>query len=219
MKDKQDDTLPPYLSNNSWEKELNYKLWVTKGARFVASRRCKALGASSNMALTFLSSYLIIAGIAPFILEATSLNVGPDLVTLVTTSISVLMLGYSLIEANKGYQLRSYQYHTCAISISKLYNKLRRAKEKKEKEKNEILKGISNEYEQILSNYENHEGIDFSIFKTQKSEYHKLNWIQVLGFRIKYYCSVYLRYHIIIILPPILMTLVLLTAKSPIPTP
>ena len=33
--------IPTYLEENKWEKELNLKIWSTKGARFQAARRCE----------------------------------------------------------------------------------------------------------------------------------------------------------------------------------
>ena len=39
---KRKKCIPEYLKDNNFEVELNYKLWVTKGARFKASERCEA---------------------------------------------------------------------------------------------------------------------------------------------------------------------------------
>lgn len=52
--------IPEYLKDNNFEVELNYKLWVTKGARFKASERCEELDARYNRIVGWVSSYLII---------------------------------------------------------------------------------------------------------------------------------------------------------------
>ncbi len=43
--------------------ELNFKLWSTKGARFVASHRMKIINRLSSYSIGFLSAYLIILGL------------------------------------------------------------------------------------------------------------------------------------------------------------
>ena len=48
------DALPKYLKENSWIKELNHKLWITKGARFEANNRLKQKASFSNASTLFL---------------------------------------------------------------------------------------------------------------------------------------------------------------------
>jgi len=198
-------TQPPYLVNNSWEQEINYKLWVTKGARFVSARRCEQCNRGSQLALTFLSGYLIIIGIAPFFIKTLSLTVDPDVIALGTTAISVLLLAYSLIESSKSYELRAHKYHNCALKVSKLYNALRRSKENEEGFRTAELERITETYEEILRQYENHSNLDFLLFKTQKPDYHGLSYIDVKKINLDYYFKVHLKYHLIIILPPVLI--------------
>ena len=57
---KRKKCIPEYLKDNNFEVELNYKLWVTKGARFKASERCEELDARYNRIVGWVSSYLII---------------------------------------------------------------------------------------------------------------------------------------------------------------
>ena len=63
IKIKNKNKIPPYLKNNSFEEELNYKLWSTKGARFSASHRNHTLNKLSSKSIGYLSAYLIIIGV------------------------------------------------------------------------------------------------------------------------------------------------------------
>ncbi|MGJ8657663.1 MAG: SLATT domain-containing protein [Akkermansiaceae bacterium] len=194
---------PPYLTNNSWEKEFNYKLWVTKGTRFASAKRCKTLEYNSQVALTCLSSYLIIIGIAPFILDTLSKTIDPSIIALFTTATSILLLGFGLIESSKNYQLRSHEFDQCGTKIAIIYNKLRQAKEySSEDEIKIIIQDLTTDYDRIISSYPNHESIDFKKFKTQKSKYHNLTICDVIRINISYYRQVHLNYHLLIIMPP-----------------
>ena len=60
--EQKDNKFPKQLDhlNKTFLEELNYKMWVTKGARFNASKRLALRDNWSNKAMGFLSSYLII---------------------------------------------------------------------------------------------------------------------------------------------------------------
>lgn len=201
--------LAPYLINNSWEEELNYKMWVTKGARFVAARRCEQTAKLSHVALTLLSSYLIIIGIAPFFSRTVSATISPDVLALGTTATSILLLAFGLIETARNYPMQAHRFHECAIKISRLYNALRRAKEitDTEEKRLEIAK-VTREYEEILEVYENHEPIDLALFYNQKPEYHKIGRGKRAWHLIRYFFKVPLRYYLIMAAPPVLITLI-----------
>ena len=57
--------IPPYLKDNDFLIELNYKLWVTKGARFKASERCEELDRRSARLVGWLSAYMIMFSVLP----------------------------------------------------------------------------------------------------------------------------------------------------------
>jgi hypothetical protein len=127
------DTIPKYLKDNSWIKELNHKLWSTKGARFEANNRLKEKAFLSNTSLAFISSYLIIINLVPLYFE--NLKLSPELIGFFTTALSILLLVFTQIESSNEYKLNAHFYHSCALKISNLYNDLR------------IIKEIENKYE------------------------------------------------------------------------
>jgi hypothetical protein len=202
-KDDSKATLASYLHENDWEKELNYKMWVTKGARFCASHRLNSINDASTKALTFLSAYLIIIGLVPTFLPTVNDKVPPELIGLSTVGISILVLVYSLIESSRRYSLRAHLYHDCALRIGRLYDALRQAKTVQSGDaKAEEIKRITSDYERTLDLFENHSPIDYAIFQTQKPDYFKLSRRKSFFIRVNAYYHATFRYHLLILLPP-----------------
>lgn len=203
------EIIPEYLTDNNWGKELNHKLWITKGARFEANNRLKQKASLSNISLAFISSYIIIINLVP--LYFTSINISSEIINFFTTSLSILLLVFTQIESSNEYKLNAHHFHSCSLKISKLYNDFRIIKEiedKDEKEKKVIE--ITNEYNKLLPLYENHEPINTAMFKSQKLEYYKLSKLFKIVTYCKYYFLVKFKYHVIIFSPPILFVLLVL---------
>ncbi len=206
--DTSKEALAGYLRDNDWEKELNYKLWVTKGARFCAAQRYGAVSDASTKALTFLSAYLIIIGLVPTFTPSVSQKVPSPLLGISTVGISILVLVYSLIESSRRYSLRAHLYHDCALRIGRLYDALRQAKSIEPKEaKEEELRRITKKYERTLEHFENHAPVDYAIFQTQKPDYFNLSWHRTLYIRLNAYYHTGFWYHLLIVLPPVIMAL------------
>jgi hypothetical protein len=193
--------IPSYLQHNDWEKELNYKLWVTKGSRFVASNRCLRQNYWSKLSLNFLSTYLVILGLMPFFLKATSKMIPWELIGLATTGVSILAMIWGMHESAEQYELKAHKFHQCALAVGRLYSKLRQAKQLPGNEKNEALRQISDEYDEILAGHENHEPLDFELFKLQKVDYFKLEWLRILAIKAKALIFTRLLYVAIVVIP------------------
>lgn len=73
------------------------------------------------------------------------------------------------------------------------------------KEKRDFTKKISGKYERILESHENHHPIDHNMFKAAKAEYHELSKWSVFKIKADYYLKTSLIYHVLIILPPIII--------------
>jgi len=169
-------SLPPYLERNRWEEELNYKLWITKGARFNAAKRCEEKDFAATWTNALLSCYLIIIGLVPFVPHPAFKAISPDILSFFTTGVSIILLAYGLIVAMQRYPMQAIVYHECALKIAILYNALRRAKElKNEKNKTAEILRISLEYDELLSRYPNHHSLDSARFETSKRTYFKLS--------------------------------------------
>ena len=204
-------TLPPYLQNNNWEEELNFKIWVTKGARFCADKRLLRLHTLSASATSFLSAYLIIVSLMPLYLPSVFGKLPNNALPLLITGISILLLVYTIIESSKDFKLRAYKYHECALKISRLYNELRQLKTELDAEKKKTGLGeISVRYDDIIGHFENHDPIDYDIFQTQKPEYFYLSRLQICWRHIRYYAQVQFGYHLVIVVPPALVAFLVL---------
>jgi hypothetical protein len=181
--------LPPYLTKNSWEHELNYKLWITKGARFAAARRCEDMDSSGLWATTILSAYLIIVGLIPCIPHPMFKQVSPELLGFGTTALSIILMAVTLLISIRQYPSQAKAFHECSLRIGVLYDRLRQAKEIEDaEEKRALISAVTRDYEELLPNYANHQPIDYDLFQTQKPGYFKLRSWQTMWRKAKYYC-------------------------------
>lgn len=194
--------IPPYLANNDWEQELNLKLWSTKGARFQADKRCAHLSRLSQFSTSLLTAYVIIIGLMPYFLKDRLATDAGDFINYFSTAISIVLLAYSLIESFQEYGLQAHLFHQCGLSLAKLYNRLRQAKALPDEEKRAELRAISEDYEDILGRYENHESLDFEMFQTLKPGYYGFSEERCRFIRFKYFWKVRLRHYAIMLLPP-----------------
>lgn len=194
--------IPEYLKGNDFEVELNYKLWVTKGARFEASERCEELDARYNRIVGWVSSYLIIFSVLnlckiPFFILPDNCS------TFISISLSILILVFSQFSYAKSYSIHAKNYHDCALEIAKLYNELRLSKSGSKHSIKNIYK-IKNEYEKILDKYNNHLPIDLMMFKLKKKEYFNITIYSSFFNHIRYFMLVRSAYYFCVFLLPIL---------------
>lgn len=201
---KSKNKIPPYLKNNSFEEELNYKLWSTKGARFTASHRNHTLNKLSSKSIGYLSAYLIIIGIVNlYDINLLGIKILDNQVGFISTAFSVLILLFSQLESSENFALKSERYHNCSLDISELYNRARFTKNfttNPTNKQNELLQ-VSIEYDTILKKYENHLPIDYLQFQLSKPEYFGLNFMMIKWIWLKYYIKVYAIYHVLIFGP------------------
>jgi hypothetical protein len=200
----------PYLDKD-FSVELNYKLWTTKGARFIASQRMKTVNKLSSYAVGFLSGYLIIAGLLTSFKFKTAIEINAEQFTFISTGLSILILIFSQLESANEYRLRAEKYHDCALEIGELYNHLRfiKTSDKALEEINQLSFELSNNYGQVLKKYENHKHIDFRYFQTTKNDYFKLPRWEVLKIKVGYYFQSQFLYHALIIIPLIIIIWIL----------
>ena len=199
-----------YLEKSFLE-ELNYKIWSTKGARFEADKRLSIISKMSSISLSILSAYLIIAGLISVYNIHSSIKL--DIINYVVTALSIILLVLSQYENSQNYNLKAKDFHNCGLELGILYNKLRAFKtmntNQSECEKRNFTMTLSEEYQRILSKYDNHSSIDYQNFKISHVEYFKeltkkdINKIKRKNFWIRYGW-----YSLIIILTPVLILFV-----------
>lgn len=191
--------------------ELNFKFWTTKGARFTASSRLKAINKLSSYSIGFLSGYMIIIGLLSIFKLNNSEIVTSEQLGFISTGLSILILVFSQLEGANDYALKADKFHNCALEISDLYNKLRYLKTnlKSEEEINKLAQDLSIEYGNLLKKYENHESIDFEYFKISKNDYFKLSRLKIFKIQIQYYIKTKFLYHFLIIAPAVIIYFIL----------
>ncbi|HML71761.1 MAG: SLATT domain-containing protein [Bacteroidota bacterium] len=205
--------IPEYLKNNNFEVELNYKLWVTKGARFKASERCEELDARYNRIVGWVSSYLIIFSVLN-LCKIPFFTIPDNCSTFISISLSILILVFSQFAYAKNYSVQSKNYHECALEIAKLYNDLRLLKASAEDHIQEINR-IKDEYEKILDKYINHLPIDLIMFKLDKKEYFNISLYSAVFNHIRRFLLVRSAYYFCVFILPILYCLIcLINLKS-----
>lgn len=204
--------IPEYLKDNNFEVELNYKLWITKGARFKASERCEELDARYNRIVGWVSSYLIIFSVLT-LCKIPFFTLPDNYSTFISISLSILILVFSQFAYAKNYSVHARNYHECGLEISKLYNKLRILKVKSE-HSIEDVDLIKNEYEKVLDRYDNHLPIDLAMFKLQKTEYFKIGIIHKGYCIVKYFLLVRFVYYFCVYGLPLLYIIVCIKYRS-----
>nr|WP_315156720.1 SLATT domain-containing protein [uncultured Flavobacterium sp.] len=203
-----------YLEKTFLE-ELNYKIWSTKGSRFTANKRLLHISKLSNVCNSILSVYLIAIGLLSVYNLYNEKLYNENLIAYSITCLSILLLVFGQIENAKDYTSKAKEFHNCGLELSELYNELRIFKTLDEDQsifnKKKFASKISNEYQQILEKYPNHEPIDNEYFKSKNAKYHELNRIDVLSIKMEYYIRCSLLYHLLIILP--LLAVIILLNK------
>lgn len=132
--------------------QLSEKIWYTKNARFVASRRMKRCEFSSIMATAMSSTYIIVINLLCFLPHLKQDRV--EEVNIFSIIFSVLALVLALAVTLLNYGSRKNNYHLCGIELDNLNQEI---KLKLEQEKCENCdKSITyDEKENFLKEYEN----------------------------------------------------------------
>ena len=173
--DNRKSLLPDYLKENDFTVELNYKLWVTKGSRFKAAERCERQNDRYTKIIAFVSAYMIIINVIN-ICRIPTLSIDDNFIITITTGFSIILLVASQFIYARNYAVKAERFHCCALDISDIYNRLRI-----EKDKNKMdIKGLTDEYESILTRCDNHLPIDYEMFKLTKADYFKLSWWKIV---------------------------------------
>lgn len=198
-----------YLAKTFLE-ELNYKIWSTKGSRFSANKRLLQIARYSNLCLSMLTVYLIAVGLlSVYNVQGQYQLIDPNLIAYSITCLSILLLVFGQIENAKDFGTKAKEFHNCGLELANLYNELRIYKtltaEQTLEEKKEFAETISRRYQQILEKHHNHDQIDNNIFRSKRAAYHELTKLKVLGIKIEYYCRTLLIYHLLIVIPPVVI--------------
>ncbi len=146
-------------------------MWITKGARFNASRRLDNNYYFSLTSISILSVYGISVSFIQDKFIPESCPRVDDIYFLISIILSIFTLTFSLLEGSKNHQVRAERLKLNAIEIEELCRKLEYFifhPSKSKDEKYEAFFVISKEYESLIQKCpENHESEDFELFKAQ----------------------------------------------------
>lgn len=194
---------------NEFAKELETKIWKTKGSRFNKSRRYKNKNRLSSMSISILTLYVLSITIAESTNCFLPLFLNHETVTFLTIILAIGILILSLHESSRGYELKGERLYNCANELTMLYNRLRLiivtdcSVDK--------LTQINDQYETIISKYnENQDPCDYSLFQAEHYKEFKLSKFESLLIKGKYYTSQYWLYFSLIVVPVAILVIYIL---------
>ena len=162
--------------------KLSDKVWKTKNARFIASKRMKRSHNSSTVSVALLSASIIAVNMLAF------LKVSEDaktIITIVTIILSTFALVMSLLITHLRYEYRENNYHQCGIELDRLNQHLKIRISELCVDNNNVDEIVSpnednlkylDEYNTILNKYNlNHTDFDYnySSIKAESNKDHK----------------------------------------------
>jgi len=198
----------PLYTQGSFDKQLNYNLWSTSRIRYGAARRFYSKDRRSSKAVTFISAYMIVYTLADHLFLSQSPHYDSSYILIMNIMFSLLILIFSQLESSASYGVRALKFHECGQEVGQLYKRLRQLKSKYEnRDKDEYfyseLKNIDSQYDLVMKNHENHEDIDFELFKSKYPKYedHNLSWAEVKVICLKSYFKDVFFYHLVTYAP------------------
>ena len=162
---------------NEFIKELDYKMWTTRGCRYNADRRLKKKSTLSLATISFLSIYVLVLSLIPFFSLFNLSTNNREYISFFSVVLSIFILVLSLLEASKEYSIKAERLYSCANSINCLMGDLKLALSTiDDNDRLEIeIKRIHDEYHRLINCYkENHESVDFEAFKLEHKKIEKI---------------------------------------------
>lgn len=187
---------------------LTTKIWTTRGCRFIAAKRYEMHDRYSAIVIAALSVFTIGINLIPFFYTEYNRS---NRIGLCTIILSMILLSVSQYIYARDYKVKSLRHHACARELSNLLDNGELLKERVNLREEDII-AISEKYNSLLDQYENHKDIDLNNFYAQNMEVFiskigrwpfcfllKLFWLQ--------FCEIYFGYFILGFVIPILSVL------------
>ena len=206
------------------EEEINriYRnTWITKGCRFIASKRYKKHHNYSNITITLTSVSILFLNLLVLIEDRNAIF-SNDNITYITICLSILTLAFSLIVSAKNYQTIENKFHDCGREISKIHDTSCYYKSDIDNITKDQVVELQKKYQSIIEKYDiNQDQIDYDLFKCRNLNdfYIKKKdqkWYEILLFYISrtifwiktqlhYFVDQYLIYIIVISTPVVVL--------------
>lgn len=187
------------LNENAHYKYLDKVMWETKGSRFNTFRRLKKQGTLSITTISILSVYAIVISLFQFFFKTRPHNID-NFDTFFSILLSICILVVSLLEASREYGIKAAKVYDCSNDIGLLQHKLKQVE--CTDDINNELSNISDHYNAILKSCpENHDAIDYELFKAQNYKHYKINLLYSVYIKTKASFLPYSFYYLLILAP------------------
>jgi len=141
--------------------ELYRRVDVTTRTRYNAAQRLQSHHRFSQWVVTLVSVALI--AIPLFQAMNVPLKRSPQLLNSVEVFLAVLVLAYSLLLGNENYSGKSEKMLNCGLELGRLSRRIYPHLDKPHQE--DLYKELSEEYHDILEKFENHDPIDYEVYR------------------------------------------------------
>lgn len=149
--------------------ELHRRVRLTAGARFRAARRLARHDKFAQWTIALLSVGLIVVPLLQALKVTTGLSV--EQLNVLQIVLAVLVLVFSLLLSRDNFSVRADKMHRCGLELGQLERDLFGLLVTGADDR--IYKDMSDRYFDILQQHENHEDVDYEMFKLwRKDEYY-----------------------------------------------
>lgn len=145
--------------------ELYRRLRLTAGARFNAARRLTRHDTLAQWSLALSSVALVGLGLVHALGIETALS--PRALNVIQVILAVLVLVTSLLISRDNFALRADRMHRCGIALNTLKRRMEPRLAMTHDES--FFQSVSEEYDRILNEHENHEPVDYDLYRFEKA--------------------------------------------------
>ncbi len=153
------DTTPPLA-------QLYRKIEVTTKIRYNSARRLANHHKLSQWAITLISVVLILVPL--FQAMEVPLRASTQVLNSIEVFLAVLVLAYSLLLGAENYAVRAHKMLTCGLELGRLARDL--APHIQQPHQEDVYKQFSTRYHDILDRYDNHDDIDYDIYRIRNRQ-------------------------------------------------
>jgi len=196
-------------SDNDALKTFYEKIWKTRGTRFIAAARLKHMNGLSVASVAILSVYVLLISTLAIVFQKMLSDLGQSVLNAANISLSIIILAFSLIENARNHLGNSDAMTSCAMALSKIYNKFQPRYLDKAVSSDQLLK-FSEEYDGVIASCPlNHLLIDLDKFKQENRDQFGLSGCENLITRWQisaaWWLSILWLYLLAIVLPPVVL--------------
>ena len=194
----------PDEAKETYAKPLGQKMWSTYGASYRAAKRLKRKDHLSIIAISFLSTYVIVLNLLQIYPFLPTTDYERTLYSFISIVASLFIIVLTLLETGQNYQLRSERLRNRAREIKILHNELQEIGLRALQDKDQAIHDLSIKYNELLrSGPENHDDIDYRSFKAMNRHIFRINIVHAYAILLWTTLSPNILYILMIIGPPL----------------